>query len=143
MPTGESPLTLQFWNWQEIEDSAGGCFDGAVAEITTDGGTNWSRLEAELLTDPYDGPVDDCCDNPIQNQNAWCGDPQDWLESIVDLDAYAGQTVQFRFRLATDSSVSREGWYIDDVKVQSCPDSLIFADGFESGDTTAWSSDMP
>ena len=64
---------------------------------------------------------------------------------MVDLDAYAGQTVQFRFRLGTDTSVSREGWYIDDVKVQSCAtfDPPMFADGFESGDTTAWDFTMP
>ncbi len=138
LPTGEAPLTLQFWNYQEIEDSGTGCFDGAVAEISTDGGMNWIRLEAELLTDPYDGPVSTSFSNPLAGENAWCGDPQDWLESIVDLDAFAGDTVQFRFRLATDSSVSHPGWWIDDVEVQSCPSDEIFADGFESGDTTAW-----
>ncbi len=39
---------------------------------------------------------------------------------MVDVSSYAGQIVKFRFRLGSDSSVSREGWYIDDVKVQSC-----------------------
>ena len=38
---------------------------------------------------------------------------------------------RFRFRLGSDSSVSREGWYIDDVYVQSCgpaaPDFTIAA----------------
>ncbi len=144
LPSDEAPLTLQFWNWQEIEDFGTGCFDGAVVEISSDGGSNWIRLESELLTDPYDGEVSTCCSNPIGGENAWCGDPQDWLESIVDLDAFAGQLVQFRFRLATDSSVSREGWYVDDVVVQSClGNTMIFADGFESGDTSAWSSTVP
>jgi hypothetical protein len=143
LPADEAPLSLQFWNWQEIEDSSGGCFDGAVVEISTDGGSTWIRLESELLTDPYDGPVSTCCSNPIAPDNAWCGDPQGWLESIVDLDAFANQLVQFRFRLATDSSVNREGWYIDDVAVQSCGGGEIFADGFESGDTSAWSNTVP
>ncbi len=58
--------------------------------------------------------------NPLAGLQAWCGDPQDWLNSIVDINTYAGQTVQFRFRVGTDSSVSREGWSIDDVVVQSC-----------------------
>ncbi len=144
LPLGEAPLTLQFWNWQEIEDSGGGCYDGAVIEISTDEGASWQRLEAELLTDPYDGEVSGCCGNPIAGENAWCGDPQDWLQSIVDLDAFAGQTALFRFRLATDSSVSREGWYVDDVEVQSClENSVIFADGFESGDLSAWTAAVP
>jgi hypothetical protein len=68
------------------------------------------------------------------------------LKSVVDLDAYAGQTARFRFRLGTDSSVEREGWYLDDVYVQSCETGepgLPFSDGFESGDTTAWSNTVP
>jgi len=47
-----------------------------------------------------------------------------------------GQTVQFRFRLSTDSSVGRtpQGWYVDDIRVQSCqsgPADLLFKNGFE------------
>ncbi|MEW5989130.1 MAG: S8 family serine peptidase, partial [Chloroflexota bacterium] len=121
LPSGQGPLTLQFWNYQAIEDiSGGGCYDGAILEISTDGGGNWTQLESELLTDPYDGAVSSSFGNPLGGLNAWCGDPQAYLNSIVDLDAYAGQTVNFRFRLGSDSSVSREGWYVDDVVVQSC-----------------------
>jgi hypothetical protein len=43
-----------------------------------------------------------------------------WKKAVVDIDAYAGQTARFRFRLGSDTSVSREGWYVDDVLVQSC-----------------------
>ncbi|MCP4537182.1 MAG: hypothetical protein GY832_08535 [Chloroflexi bacterium] len=116
LPTDQNPLTLQFWNHQTIESNgATACYDGSIIEISTNGGSAWTQLESELLTDPYDGPV-----SALGNINGWCGDPQDWLNSIVDLDAYAGQTAQFRFRLGTDSSTGREGWYIDDVIVQSC-----------------------
>jgi len=119
LPTGQAPLTLQFWNWQELEDRDSGCYDGSILEISTDGGTNWTQLlDADLITDPYDGPVANASQNPLADLDAWCGDPQDWLESVVELDEYAGQTVRFRFRLGTDLSVGREGWYIDDVVVQ-------------------------
>jgi Immune inhibitor A-like, MAM domain len=143
LPSDQPPVTMQFWNWQTIEhQTAGGCYDGAVVEISNNGGATWTRLEAELQTDPYDGAVSTGFSNPIGGTNAWCGDPQDWLNSIVDVSAWGGQTVRFRYRLATDSSVSREGWYLDDVKVQSCL-ALVFADGFESGDTSAWSATVP
>jgi hypothetical protein len=117
LPT-QSPVTLQFWNWQEMEDRSSGCWDGGILEISTDGGANWTYLPTDVMqSDPYDGPV-----TGLDGLEGWCGDPQDWVRSVVDLDAYAGQTARFRFRLGTDSSVGREGWYIDDVYVQSCED---------------------
>ncbi len=97
-----------------------------------------------MLTDPYDGPT-----TGLGNLDGWCDDlgaaATVWMKSVADIDAYAGQTVRFRFRLGTDSSVSREGWYIDDVKVQSCmvDDGSIFTDGFESGDTSGWGFATP
>lgn len=137
LPTGQDPLALIFWGDQTIEDSGGGCYDGGILEISTDGGATFTQMTgASLLTDPYDGAVNTGFQNPLGGLNAWCGDPQAYLRSVVDLTSYAGQTVQFRFRLGTDSTVGRvpDGWYIDDVSVQSCagplPD-LIFADGFE------------
>ena len=143
----QSPVTLQFWNWQTMESSSSGCFDGGILEISTNDGSTWTQLPTTVMeTDPYDGPVSSSFSNPLAGLDAWCGDPQDWLKSVVDLDAYAGQTARFRFRIGTDSSVSREGWYVDDVYVQSCEGgapSLPFADGLESGDTTAWSATVP
>lgn len=142
LPTAQGPLTLQFWNHQTIEDATGGCFDGAVIEISTDNGTTWTRLEAQIVVDPYNGPVSTQFQNPLAGTNAWCGDPQDWTKAIADVSAFAGQSVKFRFRHATDNSVSREGWYIDDVVVQTC-NSDVFRDGFNSGNTSAWTATVP
>ncbi len=117
LPASNSNLTLQFWNYQSMESrNATQCWDGGTLEISTDNGTSWSQIPtASLLTDPYIGSV-----SGLGNIDGWCGDPQDYLKSVVDIDNYAGQTVRFRFRLGSDTSVGREGWYIDDVKVQSC-----------------------
>jgi murein tripeptide amidase MpaA len=121
LPAGENPLSLKFWNRQVMEPRSGGCYDGGILEVSTNGGSAWSQiLDANLLTDPYDGPISASYSNPLANLRAWCGNPQDWLNSIVDVSAYAGQTVQFRFRLGTDSGVGAEGWTIDQVVVQSC-----------------------
>ncbi len=115
-------ITLEFWSWQEIEYSGTGCYDGGIVEASTDGGSSWTQLpDASMLTLPYDGPVSTSFSNPIGGQNAWCGDPRDWTYTVVDLTAYAGSNVKLRFRMATDSSVSREGWYIDDVRVITPP----------------------
>ena len=133
LPASTSAHTFQFWNRQEMEDGGSGCYDGGLLEISTDGGTSWTPVaDANMLTDPYDGPMDGGFSNPAAGLDAWCGDPQEWMNSVVDVSAWAGQTVQLRFRLATDSSVGHPGWWIDDVRVQSCATENIFADGFES-----------
>ena len=125
LPGGQNPLSMQFWNYQDIEsqgtDQLFGCWDGAIVEISTDGGSSWTYLPSTvMLTDPYDGAVDGSAGNPLAGLNAWCGQPQDWLNSVVDVGAYAGQTVRFRFRLGTDAAAGTEGWYVDDYLVQSC-----------------------
>jgi hypothetical protein len=127
LPAGESPLTLKFWNRQVMENRSGGCYDGGILEVSTDGGSTWSQiLDVNLLTDPYDGPISASYSNPLANLRAWCGNPQDWLNSIVDVSAYAGQTVRFRFRLGTDNGVGAEGWTIDQVVVQSCEAPCVY-----------------
>ena len=134
LPGGQSPLTLQFFHYRDIEErSAGGCYDAGVIEVSTNGGDNWLAIpDAALLTDPYNGAIQS--GNVPVGRNGWCN-LKNWTRSVVNLDAYAGQSVSFRFRLTSDGSVGAEGWYIDDVRVQSCtaplsPD-LIFRNGFE------------
>ncbi len=136
LPTGALPLTLQYDNHQTIEDATGAaCWDAGILEISTDDGASWTQVgNSQLLTDPYDGTVNDfsSAPNPLTGLQGWCGDPQDWTRSIVDLEPWQGETVRFRFRLGTDGSVGRTaGWKIDDVRVNSCFAENIWADGFE------------
>lgn len=128
LPAGESPLTAQFWNYQRIQNSGStACFDGALLEVTTDGGANWVQLDSQLLTDPYNGPINSGTGNPLAGKQAWCGNPQNWLNSIAAMDEFAGETVQLRFRLGTNNSIGTEGWYLDDVAVQSCVPAAVLA----------------
>lgn len=130
LPAGESPLTLSFWNFQNMEANIGtgidACWDAGILEISTDGGITFNQITDDLiLTDTYNGSVT-AGPNPLSTLNAWCaddivaasGDQEDTV--FIDLDGFAGQTVQFRFRLGSDAFVGDEGWYIDDVEVQSC-----------------------
>lgn len=131
IPTGLPDLTFQFWNDQQLEDrAAGGCWDGGVLEVSTDGGSSFSQIDnANLLTDPYDGALNA---GPLNGQDAWCGDPQAYLNSVVDIESLAGQSVIFRFRISTDGSVGRQGWDIDDVVIQGCSNEEVLRDGFEN-----------
>ena len=136
LPSGENPLTLQFQSDQTLEPrNASSCWDGGFIEISTDGGSNYIALPGSaMLTDPYEGPLQS---GAASGKPAWCGDPQPYLKSVVDLTAYAGQTVKLRFRMTTDTTQGRlpHGWYVDNIRVQSCaalPPDAIFANGFES-----------
>jgi hypothetical protein len=133
LPADASSLTLQFWNYQSMEDNEldeNRCFDGGNLEISVDGGLTWQQLggppqdSSTLITDPHDGIIAMDHENPLSGRAAWCGDPQDWLNSVVKIDQYAGKTAQFRFRLGSDLSIGsefgHEGWFVDDVVVQAC-----------------------
>jgi len=68
-------------------------------------------------------------------------DQREWVQHRLDLSAWAGQTVDLLFRLDTyGSPPGPDGWYLDDVEVGK---SLIFEDGFESGDMSAWTLPTP
>jgi hypothetical protein len=134
LPTGENPLSLSFQSDLNLEpNTATSCYDGGLIEISTNGGTSWTQLTgAQLLTDPYTGPAGT---GPVNGLQVWCG-TRAYKKSVIDLNSYAGQTVRLRFRAATDSSagLAPHGWYVDDIKVQSCrsaPADRIFANGFQ------------
>lgn len=128
----QAPLTLTYWNFQNIEANAGfgadACFDGGLLEVSTDGGNSFTQIsDSVLLTDPYNGNVTiQPGVNAISGQLAWCADDivplsgDQEVISVVDITALAGQTVQFRYRFASDGAAGDEGWYIDDVVVQGC-----------------------
>jgi hypothetical protein len=123
LPTGQQPLTLQFQNWRNIENNGTtGCYDGGLLEISVDGGAFTQLAGAALLNDPYRGPISASFGNPLAGRSAWCepNPGRSYANTLVDLSPYAGSSVRLRWRLGTDSSDGREGWYVDDVNVQSC-----------------------
>src|SRR5690606_15794712 len=107
----------KYQNWRNIENNGtAACFDGGILEVSSNGGAFVQLTGSALLNDPYRGPVSGQYNNPLAGLNAWC-EPSNraYADTLVDLSAYAGQSVQLRWRLGTDSSFGREGWYVDDV----------------------------
>jgi hypothetical protein len=114
------PVTFSFWQWHAFEGSLTSCIDGGILELSADGGLGWSQVSAMPGTYDYNGTISSYYDNPLAGKSAWCYVSSGWQRTVVDLSAYAGQTVQLRFRLGTDSSISSTGWYVDDLRVQTC-----------------------
>ena len=126
-------MTLNFWHRPDNESSGTTCYDGGILEVSDNGGTSWTQVPAaDILVGGYTGSISTSYNNPLGGLQAWCG-VTSYQQTIVDVSGYAGQNVQFRYRLGTDSSVGDVGWDVDDVSVQSCNVTTdeIFQDGFE------------
>ncbi|MCB2202942.1 immune inhibitor A [bacterium] len=114
------PVTLKFMHWFDLEADSSGCFDGAILEVSNNGGQSWSQIPNDLLlTSPYTDDISTSYGNPLGGSQAWCG-LQDWQNATVNLTRYAGQDIKLRFTQASDSSIGKEGWYLDDLTVFAC-----------------------
>lgn len=136
LPASQAPLSLSFATYRLIEPSGTtACYDGGILEVSTNGTTFVQVPTSKIISGGgYRGAISTSFSNPLAGLQAWCDDPARPYSAgpvIVDLADYAGQTVNLRFRLGTDSSVSREGWYVDDIKVSGCAGDSIFVDGFD------------
>jgi hypothetical protein len=106
---------LSFWHRYQIEEH----FDGAVIEISTDGGSTWTDLGPYITANGYNDTISTNYQNPIGGQEAWTGDLTTWTEVTVDLSSFAGQSVNIRWRLGCDRLTGAKGWYIDDIRIAS------------------------
>ncbi|MER6422729.1 immune inhibitor A domain-containing protein [Streptomyces sp. NPDC001137] len=119
--TGKSKATLTLDGYYDIE--AG--FDYLYAEVSTDGGANWT---------PLDGTVDgqaiprDGSDKP-----ALTGTVDGYKKLSYSLDAYAGQKIGLRFRYQTDGGVAQKGFTADEITV-TADGTALFSDNAESAD---------
>jgi|GEM_PF-6042876 len=82
--------------------------------------TNWDFLHIEAS--PNNGAT-------WTRVGTLTGEPNVWQVYSANLSAFAGQSVRIRFRLVTDSSVTRDGVYIDDIYL--APVNQIWSDNVE------------
>jgi HYR domain/RTX calcium-binding nonapeptide repeat (4 copies) len=109
-PAGTIPRLI-FWHRFNLESG----FDGGVLELSEDNGVTWSTTAPTFVSGGYTGTISVNFGSALAGRNAWTGDNGLWQRVEVNLTAYAGKLLSFRFRLASDSSVSDVGWWIDDL----------------------------
>lgn len=118
-------------------------YDGGALEVSTDGAT-WVDVVAAggvFVSGGYTGTLSSSFSNPLGGRQAWTADSPGVVHSEVDLGALAQHSLWFRFRLGCDSSSGDLGWWVDDILLQTTvADPTIFEDGFDGGDTAAWSA---
>ena len=116
--TSENPH-LRFWQWYDFSYS-----DRGSILIKKENG-DW-----DILSEPFQW----------NSSNVWSS-------PIIDLSAYAGQSVQVAFQFSADDSNSASndissGWYIDDIELVTGPIIFNHFEDFEN-DMGHWSAEGP
>lgn len=96
-------------------------YDGGRLEISTDGGSSWTDASTYIADGRgYSGIISSNYGNPLAGNKAFVGSSNGYGSTRVNLVDFAGQTIQIRWRVATDSSLGELGWFLDDVQVYAC-----------------------
>ncbi|MGB7202777.1 MAG: M36 family metallopeptidase [Pyrinomonadaceae bacterium] len=98
-------------------------FDGMVLEMAIGAGAFQDIITAggSFVSNGYNATISASFMSPIAGRMAWSGTSAGgYLDTVVNLPAAAnGQNVQFRWRMASDNSVTATGVNIDDVEIIS------------------------
>ncbi len=118
--TASNYTTLSFWHKYNTEEG----WDGAVVEISTNNGSAWSDIgAANFIKNGYNGSLG--TGSALAGRAAFTGlSGSSFIESVVNLSAYKGQSIKLRFRLATDNNTvasGTPGWWVDDIVLRSEP----------------------
>jgi uncharacterized repeat protein (TIGR01451 family) len=113
---------LKFRQNYDLESGSGNtAYDAAVLEISLDGGTTFNDIVTaggSFVTGGYTRTVSTCCSNPLAGRPAWSGNTGAYQDVDVLLPAStSGQNVQFRWRVGSDSTISKTGYRLDDVQL--------------------------
>jgi hypothetical protein len=97
---------LSFQTMFDIESN----WDYAQVETSTNNGASWIPLEGEY-TEPGVGSFQP------NGEPVYDGTQSNWVKEEISLSAYLSNQFKVRFRLRTDGSVTRDGWYVDDIGI--------------------------
>ena len=122
-PSSSSVIELCFDSIMRLEQSSNGCFDAAFITIQYNETSYYEDVES-LLSKPYLGPISMLYDNPYAGKRGWCDEEltlfKTPLERIcIDLSMFNGHQLNITWTTASDSSVSRDGWYIDNIELNN------------------------
>lgn len=123
LPIASIQLTFQQnFNLEASDVDPNVGFDGGVLEMSTDGGNTFQDILAvggSFASGGYNRTISSDRGSPIAGRQAWSGNSQGFITTIVILPSSFG-TVKLRWRMASDNSGGGEGWRIDTVKIIHC-----------------------
>ena len=110
----ENP-NLTFWAKWNIESN----WDYVQLFISTNNGSSWSPVATDN-TEPGEGSFQPSGEPVYDGSNTW-------VQEMIDLSSYIGQSVKFKFEIHTDGSVTEDGFYFDDFTISSTLSSPLSA----------------
>jgi hypothetical protein len=120
---------LTFFHWIDAETSGyytGMCYDAGIVELQIDGGA-WEYIVPE---GGYPFGIRSGSGHPFPGLDGYSGYRPTWTQATFDLSGYTGMA-KIRFRFGSDQGTVAEGWYIDDVAIQSAGGPDIDLDPWE------------
>ncbi|MDY0083431.1 MAG: M14 family zinc carboxypeptidase [Ignavibacteriaceae bacterium] len=97
---------LSFWTKFDMESG----YDYGQVKISTNNGSTFTPLSGNY-TKPASGSFQPT-GQPVYN-----GTQSTWVNELIDISNYNTNQVKLRFELKSDVSVTRDGWYVDDIGV--------------------------
>ncbi len=97
---------LAFWTKFDIENN----WDYGQVEISTNNGSTWTPL-AGNYTNAGTGSFQP------NGQPLYDGTQLTWVREEINLFGFNSSQVKLRFKLRSDGSVQKDGWYVDDIGV--------------------------
>lgn len=106
---GYEAARLEFWTRWAIEPVQ----DFGRVKVSRDSGATWSVLGGSLSNAASGSGTQ------VPGSRGYDGYTPglDWVRQEIDLTAFAGDRILVRFELAVDGSDTRDGWYLDDIRV--------------------------
>jgi hypothetical protein len=120
-----SPLQLTFrhnfnLDASDVDPNVG--FDGGILELSTDGGNTFQDvLDAggSFVEGGYNRTISTDHGSPIAGRQAWSGNSGGFITTVLNLPIIP-EGFRLRWRMASDTSGSNEGWRIDTVNIAGC-----------------------
>jgi hypothetical protein len=98
-------------------------FDGGVLELSTDGGNTFQDILAAgggFVSGGYNRTIATDRGSPIAGRQAWSGNSNGFVTTVVGLNGANLLQGRLRWRMASDNSGGNEGWRVDSLYMTWC-----------------------
>ena len=114
-------------------------YDGGNIKYSLDQGTTWAIIPGDAFTvNAYNAVLttDNDNNNPMVEEEVFSGvdensDNSIWGQSVIDLSSLgvvANSSIKLRWEFGSDGCNGNDGWYIDDIVIYNCSQTLSIND---------------